>query len=105
MVRRIGGNTKVRAHCRGLITVWGRPPAWHCLRTVLLVHCRASCTSHLHVACAGMLWRHAVGMAQVLREELTKVCEGAEVIEKVAQIEIVGNYRKPVRDYLLGLGF
>ena len=49
--------------------------------------------------------RTPFAVVQVLKEELAKVCEGAEVVEKVGQIEIVGDYRKPVREYLLGLGF
>ena len=42
---------------------------------------------------------------QALIAELSKVCKGAVIEEKVGQIDIVGDYRQPVREYLLGLGF
>ncbi len=42
---------------------------------------------------------------QALKEEVSKVCGGAEVFEKPGHIEVVGDFKEPLRAYLAGLGF
>ena len=44
-------------------------------------------------------------VAQVLAEELKKVCDGAKVEVCQGRIQIKGHHRNAVKRYLTGLGF
>lgn len=48
-------------------------------------------------------WLHA--FVQTLKTELKKVCSGAEVTERPGHVEVAGEYRGPIKLWLLGLGF
>eukprot|EP00299_Pterocystis_sp_00344_P008237 c3041_g1_i1.p1 GENE.c3041_g1_i1~~c3041_g1_i1.p1 ORF type:complete len:161 (+),score=33.62 c3041_g1_i1:30-512(+) len=49
--------------------------------------------------------RKIFGDAQALKNDLSLVCGGARVIERPGRLEIVGDYRKPIRLWLKRLGF
>lgn len=49
--------------------------------------------------------RRYKGDEQELRDEMSKVCEGKEVIVRPGRLEVVGDHASDIRKWLVGLGF